>query len=308
MGRERANATRARAGWVSQLATKASPHQQQSRTFAARVQLFEPDSLLNRVEIATRCWIKDFVIKEQLCPFARKLDSAVHIHVERFGKSNEEVVIAYRTGWSLDPDTRADEKCAQTSFRMVNKKVNSWKKVAVEHPTTSFFIVFPCGLDDPDVFQDYVAAITQANNLMNGANMFTGALSTECPLSVFPFHPKGHPDLWDTKSVWGVAEHEDDKTTDANTADTDQEVKDARYASPFPMIHFIPTKELIKSRKLLDKKEPHLLDVNNEKMDSATQQDKIRWHKLVVLLQNSVRLCMPNLRAEDLVTKHWTDD
>jgi hypothetical protein len=50
-----------------------------------------------------------------------------------------------------------------------------------------------------------VSSLMHANRLNNGANMFLGCFGHACPLSMFPFHPSGHPGQDETNEVWGVA-------------------------------------------------------------------------------------------------------
>ena len=133
------------------------------------------------IEVATRRWIREFVLAERLCPFAKA--SRILVRVDAFGSSSSS-----SSSWQLDP-LQSDEhaRLAATGIRAAGAAVHELLHTEVpNHPSSNLFLVWPCGLSDLETFKGFVSALTQQAGLDFASVTGEGA---DAPAVAFPFHP-----------------------------------------------------------------------------------------------------------------------
>ena len=201
------------------------------------------------VEQATRRWIDKFVIKERLCPFAAA--SRIIIRTDTFGRNKLPSQRVDDASWHLDP--LRDQSHAAIALAAIQRAELEVRTLLEEHveseASSNLFIVWPVGLQQMATFRSFVALLAQRSGVDFAGVTGEGA---DSPAVAFPFHPQA------------------------------QEYK---FASPFPMAHFIPQAELSRARRQLKARKATgkscLLSRNLSLMREASRTQRDGWDELL---------------------------
>jgi hypothetical protein len=206
---------------------------------------------MNRVEAATRQWIRKFVIRERLCPFAAA--SNIIIKVDEFPSCQLQ-------SQSLDPVNRPEHaQIALSAIGRAEHEVGALLRAEAERSTSgNLFLVWPTGLEDLETYRSFVALLAHRAGIH-----FAGVTGegTDAPAVTFPFHPQ------------------------MTHARGESGPPDYRFASPFPMAHIIPQTELASARQQLKERKAVggacLLRRNTHLMSSASAEQQTAWESVL---------------------------
>ena len=196
------------------------------------------------IEQATRSWIKHFVIRERLCPFAAASRILVRVDplVNRADKP-----------FKLDlAQSREHADIAMMAILRAESEVRHLIDTgARDDASSNLFLVWPNGLDDLQTYKAFASAIAQRTQIPLAGETGEGCHSDAAV--AFPFHPNLHGR------------------------------DDYRFASPWPMLHIIPHHELQRARRQLKEKKAAgkgcLLQRNLRHMRDASAVQREQWEQ-----------------------------
>ena len=108
---------------------------------------------------ATRSWIRQFVVREGLCPFAAA--SRVLVRVDDFDSDGRELANRAGARWRLDPlRHEAHAELALAALDRAERWVDQLlSKDMMAHPSSNLFVVWPVGVADYSAYLGMAAAL-----------------------------------------------------------------------------------------------------------------------------------------------------
>ncbi|KAJ1446608.1 hypothetical protein M885DRAFT_545723 [Pelagophyceae sp. CCMP2097] len=117
-------------------------------------------AVVDSAAAATRQWIREFVVREKLCPFAAP--SRVDVYVETWGFSPDDLHKRSKAKWALD---LGDSRLVQPALRRARDRIDALfdEPETDDNQQRSLFLVWPVGFQSWPKFDEFSGAVVEAS-------------------------------------------------------------------------------------------------------------------------------------------------